>query len=94
MFDVNPNPDPQRARSTSIMGAEAPPDEAEALLALAERCSLSPAQARERTARVTGSLAGWREAARRNGIREQEVTMMVESIDTRLDAVIATVSKA
>lgn len=94
VFDVNPNPDPQRARSTSIMGADAPPDEAEALLALAEECSLSPAQARERTARVAGSIAGWRDAARRNRIREQEVTMMVESIETRLDAVIAAASKA
>ena len=94
VFDVNPNPDPQRARSTSIMGADAPPDEAEALLALAEECSLSPAQARERIARVAGAAAGWRDAARRNGVREQEITMMADSIVPRLDAVIATSGKA
>ena len=94
VFDVNPQPDPHRSRSTSIMGADAPPDEAEALLALAEECSLSPAQARERSIRVAGAVAGWRDAARRNGVREQEITMMAESIEMRLDAVIATASKA
>lgn len=93
-FDVNPNPDPQRARSTTIMGADAPPDEAEALLALAEECSLSPAQARERIARVARAATGWRDAARRNGVREQEITMMAESIEPRMNTVIATVSKA
>jgi serine/threonine-protein kinase HipA len=94
VFDVNPNLDPQRARSTSIMGADAPPDEAEALLPLAEECGLSPAQARERIARVAGAVAGWRDAARRNGVREQEITMMADSIVPRLDTVIATASKA
>ncbi len=94
VFDVNPNPDPWRARSTSIMGADAPPDEAEALLALAEECSLSLAQARERIIRVAGAVAGWRDAARRNGVREQEITMMADSIVPRLDAVIATAKKA
>ncbi|GAA1143878.1 hypothetical protein [Ornithinicoccus hortensis] len=59
-----------------------------------EADSLSPAQARERMVRVAESVAGWRDAARRNGIREQEVTLMVESIETRLDAVIATARSA
>ncbi|MDO5644485.1 MAG: type II toxin-antitoxin system HipA family toxin [Dermabacter sp.] len=94
VFDVNPNPDPQRARSTTIMGADAPPDEAEALLALAEECSLSPAQARERIARVAGAVTGWRDAARMNGVREHEITMMAESIEPRMNAVIATERKA
>ena len=94
VFDVNPQPEPHRSRSTSIMGADAPPNEAEALLALAEECSLSPAQARERTAHVAGAIAGWRDAARRNGIRAQEITMMADSIVPRLDAVIAAASKA
>ena len=94
VFDVNPQPDPHRSRSTSIMGADALPDEGEALLALAEECSLSPAEARERTARVVGAVAGWRDAARRNGIREQEITMMADSIVPRVDAVIAAARKA
>ncbi|MFV0406818.1 MAG: type II toxin-antitoxin system HipA family toxin [Propioniciclava sp.] len=93
VFDVNPQPDPHRSRSTSIMGADAPPDEAEALLALAEECGLSPVQARERMAQVAGAVAGWRDAARRNGIREQGITMMADSIVPRLDMVTTTVSK-
>ena len=94
VFDVNQQHDPHRTRSTSIMGADALPDEGEALLALAEECSLSPAEARERTARVVGAVAGWRDAARRNGIREQEITMMADSIVPRVDAVIAAARKA
>lgn len=88
-FDVNPNPDPWQIRSTSIMGADALPDEAEALLPLAEECSLSLKQARERIRRIEAALADWKAAARKNSIREQEITMMAEAIDTRLAAVSA-----
>lgn len=88
-FDVNPSPDPWRTRATSIMGAEALPDEAEALLALAQECSLTVEQARERIRAVSEALAVWREAARSNGIREREITVMAESIETRLGAVAA-----
>lgn len=84
-FDVNPTPDPWRARATSIMGADALPDEPEALLALAEECGLTPDQAREWIARISGVIAGWRAAARRNQIREQEITMMSEAIEPRLE---------
>lgn len=83
VFDVNPTPDRWRARATSIMGAEALPDEAEALLAFAGDCSLSLERARGRIERITSALAGWREAARRNQIREREITMMAESIGPR-----------
>lgn len=90
-FDVNPTPDPWRARATSIMGADVLLDEAEALLALADECSLSLENARVRIERITSVLAaGWRAAARRNRIREQEITMMAESIVPRLEAVEAT----
>ncbi|NLA28520.1 MAG: type II toxin-antitoxin system HipA family toxin [Propionibacterium sp.] len=87
VFDVNPTPDPWRARATSVMGADALPDEAGALLTLADECSLSIESARERMQRVEGALAGWREAARRNSIRESEITMMAEAIEPRLEAV-------
>ncbi|WP_454117647.1 type II toxin-antitoxin system HipA family toxin [Microbacterium lacticum] len=85
-FDVNPTPDPWRARATSIMGADALPDEAEALLALSEECGLTLAQARERIARISSALGDWRAAARRNQLREEEITMMAESIGPRLEA--------
>ncbi|QHG85441.1 HipA domain-containing protein (plasmid) [Rhodococcus rhodochrous] len=88
-FDVNPTPDPWRARSTSIMGADTQPEEAEALLALAEDCSLNAAQARAKMRRVAGALSNWRDAARNNGVHTQEITMMAESIQPRLEAVLA-----
>ncbi|QHC59136.1 type II toxin-antitoxin system HipA family toxin [Rathayibacter sp. VKM Ac-2760] len=87
-FDVNPNPDPWRARSTSIMGADAPPDEAEALIALAEGFSLSAREGRERMVRIAESLAPWQESARANGIAQREISMMAETIRPRLEAVV------
>ncbi len=87
-FDVNPSPDPTRSRSTSIMGADAPPDEAEALVALGEECGLTVDQARERIDRVARALAGWRDAARRNQIGEREIALMAESIAPRREAVV------
>jgi serine/threonine-protein kinase HipA len=87
VFDVNPNPDVTRSRSTSIMGADALPDEIEGLLALAEDCSLTPEAARERMRRVAVSLAGWRDRARKNQIADREIAMMAESIERRLESV-------
>ncbi|MBW0101601.1 hypothetical protein [Pseudonocardia sp. KRD291] len=87
VFDVNPNPDLARSRSTSIVGADALPEEVDGLLALAEYCSMSPDTARERIARVTASLHGWRDRARANRIAAREIAMMAESIGPRLDAV-------
>lgn len=94
VFDVKPNPAPWRARSTSIMGADALPDEADALLALAEECSLSPTQARTRIASVADALAGWKHAAVRNNIRERGLSMMAESIQPRLEALSVTAARA
>ena len=91
-FDVNPNPNPSQARSTAILGADAQPEETGALLALAEECSLSPEQARESIRRVAAVMAGWRDAARKHSIREQEITMMSEALDARLAAVTAEAS--
>lgn len=87
VFDVNPNPDLWRPRSTSIMGADALPDEIDGLLALAEDCSLSVDQARERMRSAASSLSGWRDQARKNHISEHEIAMMAESIEQRLKAV-------
>lgn len=86
VFDVNPSPDPWSARATSIMGADALPDEAEALLSLAEECSLNVEQARARMRGVATALATWKEQARSNGIREREIAMMTDSIEPRLEA--------
>ncbi|WP_125776764.1 type II toxin-antitoxin system HipA family toxin [Antribacter gilvus] len=87
VFDVNPNPDLFRPRSTSIMGADAQPDEVDGLLALADDCSLKVDQARARMRRIASSLADWRIGARKNRISEHEITMMAESIEPRLQAI-------
>ncbi|GAB96062.1 serine/threonine-protein kinase HipA [Kineosphaera limosa] len=86
-FDVNPNPDRSRPRSTSIMGADALPDEVEGLRALAQECSLTADQAAERMRRVASALLDWREQARRHRISEHEIATMAESIEPRLQAV-------
>lgn len=93
-FDVNPNPDPWQTRSTSILGADAISDEAEALLALAEDCGHSPSSARERMKQMSGVLAGWRDAARKNRIPEHQITLMAESIELRLETVQAAAASA
>jgi len=93
-FDVNPNPDLWRARATSIMGADSMPDEAEALLALAEDCGLTSDQARARMRTILEAFATWKERARSAGIREREIAMMADSIDARLAAVTATAGNA
>lgn len=87
VFDVNPTPELGRLRSTSIMGADAMPDEIDGLLALAEDCSLTVDQGRARMRSIASSLSGWRDQARKNRISEQEITMMAQSIDPRLTAV-------
>lgn len=85
-FDVNPTPDQWKTRSTSIMGADSIEDEADALQALGEECSLSNAQARERIGRICSVLSRWRETARGHGISEREITLMAEGIEPRLEA--------
>lgn len=87
VFDVNPNPDPYRPRSTSILGADVFPDEADALSALAEECSLDSDHARQRITHVTSALSSWQDQARRNRIPEREISLMAESIRPRCEAV-------
>lgn len=86
VFDVNPTPDPWRPRATSIMGADTMAEEAEALLALGEECSLSTAQVRERMSRIGDVVTQWQDTARSIGIREQEIRLMADGIEPRLDA--------
>lgn len=86
-FDVNPQPDAFRPRSTSIMGADTAPDEAEALIALAEECDLDPVSARGRMASTVDAMRNWKERARANGIADREIKMMSGSLHERLTAV-------
>ena len=93
-FDVNPQPDAFRPRSTSIMGADSPPDEAEALISFAEECDLDPVSARGRMASVMHAVENWRERARTNGIASREIALMGESVDARLRAVARVCAKS
>ncbi|MFF8188326.1 type II toxin-antitoxin system HipA family toxin [Microbacterium sp. NPDC016588] len=92
-FDVNPQPDAFRPRSTSITGADTAPDEAEALLAFAEECDLDRASAHGRMASVMHAVENWRERARTNAIAVREIAMMGESIDFRVAAVARVLAK-
>jgi serine/threonine-protein kinase HipA len=88
-FDVNPNPDLARNRSTSIAGADTYDTEIEGLLALADDCDLTQCRARERMASISETLSSWPDRARRNRIAEKEISRMGESIAPRLDLVAA-----
>ncbi|MFK0242729.1 type II toxin-antitoxin system HipA family toxin [Microbacterium sp. NPDC090281] len=88
-FDVNPNPDLARSRSTSIAGADTYDTEIEGLLALADDCDLTQSRARERMASISETLSSWPDRARRNRIAEKEISRMGESIAPRLDLVAA-----
>ncbi|MCQ9388614.1 type II toxin-antitoxin system HipA family toxin [Brevibacterium sp. 50QC2O2] len=85
VFDVNPNPDPSRQRSTSIMGADSFPEEVDGLLALAEECDLGIEQARQQIRQVTSALSSWRELALRHGISQRELSLMEKSLEPRLE---------
>lgn len=84
VFDVNPNPDPARHRSTTLAGAETPADEVRGLLDFARLADLSEAEARSRIRHVASALAEWRVRARANGIAEHEIRTMAEGIEPRL----------
>lgn len=86
VFDANPDPDLSRPRVTSIMGADAMPDEIEGLLAVANDYQLSQPDALGRIGRISASLSGWRGQARANRVPEREITMMAESVEPRLEA--------
>lgn len=88
-FDVNPNPDLARNRSTSIAGADTYDTEIEGLLALADDCDLTQSRAREHMASIAEALSSWPDRARRNRIAEKEISRMGESIAPRLELVAA-----
>lgn len=83
-FDVNPNPGLAKQRTTSIAGADEYANETDGLLAFADDCDLTQAEARRRMAHIGEKLAPWAERARRNDIPEREIDRMTDSIGPRL----------
>ncbi|ABM10501.1 type II toxin-antitoxin system HipA family toxin [Paenarthrobacter aurescens] len=71
-FDVNPNPDPNKSRVTSIGGATSSGEERDALLEVAPYFGLTADQGVEVLAEVTAATASWRAVASSNGIPEHE----------------------
>ena len=77
-FDVNPNPDPNKARATSISGATSSTEEREALLEAAPYFGLTADRGAEELAQVHAATASWRTVAASNGIPEHELRMFVD----------------
>lgn len=72
LFDVNPNPDTDSRRATTISYETDPAAWFDALVACAGEFSLTTAQASDVLAEVRVATAGWREVAVRNGINTSE----------------------
>ena len=86
LFDVNPDPDLNRRRVTSVLGAADAADEVAALPDFALDCRLTPSQAREVIERVVTAVSRWRVAAARNGIPPSELELFHEALETQLAA--------
>ncbi|MGO4534196.1 type II toxin-antitoxin system HipA family toxin [Leifsonia sp. 2MCAF36] len=79
-FDINPNPDAD-ARQTTVAGADTAADEADGLRVLGRACRLSSDEIASELGRTAEVLAGWREAAARNGVRNAELSRFERSFD-------------
>ncbi len=79
VFDVNPEPDIHKRRVMGIVGSV--DDEPAALLAFADECRLTSTQASALVREVAEVVAGWREAAARNGIRARDIEPFAEAVE-------------
>jgi serine/threonine-protein kinase HipA len=84
LFDVNPDPDPGKARAAGISGAVSIDDEPDGMLALAGYCRLSRDQALHAVDQVCGAVRLWRQAAARNGIGKAEQDQFADVLDGQL----------
>ena len=71
-FDINPNPDPDAVRVTSINYTTDPSETMTALVEAAPYFALTADKAREIADDVRAGMIGWRAAATANGIAESE----------------------
>lgn len=77
-FDVNPNPDPNQARATSISGATSASEEREALLQAAPYFGMTADRGVEVLAEIDSAVASWRTIAAGNGIPEYEQRLFAD----------------
>lgn len=85
VFDVNPNPDLGRGRSTSVLGAVGA-DEVDALVDFATECRLTSKRRDEVVREVLAAVATWREVAVRHRIAAPEQNLFAEVLDTQISA--------
>ncbi|MEK8226513.1 HipA domain-containing protein [Oerskovia sp. M15] len=82
VFDVNPEPDPERGRVTGIGGVVTPPDEIEALLNVASYFDLDERGATGILREVLAATEDWRAVADRHGVAPTEVDRFAPSLDS------------
>lgn len=81
-FDVNPNPDPNKARATSISGATSVSEERDALLEAAPYFGLTPDHGVEVLDQVYAAASSWRTVATSNGVPEHELRIFADVLPT------------
>ena len=86
VFDINPNPDLDEGRVTSIGAALDPDEEPAGLMIFATECRLTAAKARTAIREVLDATAGWAEVAAGNGIKRRELTLFRPMFDDRAAA--------
>lgn len=79
-FDINPDPDPRRTRSTAISGARDRNDERDALINAAPYFGMSRDDAAAAIAAIREAVATWPEVAARNGLPHHEIRLFSDSL--------------
>lgn len=77
-FDVNPNPDPNKTRATSISGTASAAEEREALFEVAPYFGLTREAGTDVLAQVDQAVASWRTVATGNGIADHELRVFAD----------------
>ena len=77
-FDVNPNPDPNKARATGISGIRSVAEERDALLEVAPYFGLTADRGTEVLAQVDTAVASWQTVATTNDILNHETRLFAD----------------
>ena len=80
-FDVNPDPDPNARRATSIRGETSPVGCQRALIEASEEFWLDPSEAEHQWTEVVAALASWRDVASAHGLPAEELARFAPALD-------------
>lgn len=86
VFDVNPEPDPNVVRRTSIVGATGAGAEASALMEAAPLFGLTRERAVEVVTEVLDSVTVWDDVARHHGVVEAEISWFAPAVEAGMNA--------